>query len=291
MKKVKVFIFIFLFFYLQSFSFEKKYIIGVLGSGFFSEFFGVLRNIIGCEKKRLVPVVYWDHRSPYYVDKGNRYNNVWEYYFEPVSNLKFEKADKINRIPYDEISSFFPSSPYIEWQLPNYVHNFDYNFRKYMNSIIRKYIRIKKSILEKVNFFYKKYMKGKKIIGVHIRGTNKILESPPVDINVFLKVVSRYKKHKIFIASDEHAIVKKFKKAFPQEVICYDAHRSSDSSPHYLGTDKKNPLNAIIGEEVLIETMLLSKCDLFVHSVSNVSTVVLFFNPELKHIFLDPNKF
>jgi hypothetical protein len=37
----------------------------------------------------------------------------------------------------------------------------------------------------------------------------------------------------------------------------------------------------------LIEVLLLSKCDLFLHTCSNVSSAVLLFNPELKHLLFE----
>lgn len=286
MKKIKIIFAMSIFLFLPSFSVEK-YVIGGRAAGFFSNFLSTLMHLIGCKKNRLVPVVYWDQYCPYYVDNGKPYNNVWEYYFEPVSNLDYKKGDELHRYHlFDEYSPLY-------WLMPDYVYNFDYTFRKKMNSIIREYVKIKKHIPAKVNFFYKKYMKGKKIIGVHVRGTDKKLENIQPSLDSFLKIIDKYKECHILIASDEYAIVEKFKKRFHGRVICYDAHRSLNSTPVHNNsfiTSQKNPLNAILGEEVLIEAILLSKCDLFVHSVSNVATAVLFFNPKLKHIFLDPNK-
>lgn len=41
-----------------------------------------------------------------------------------------------------------------------------------------------------------------------------------------------------------------------------------------------------MGEDVLVETMLLSRCNHFVHTISNVSTAALFFNPDLEHTMM-----
>lgn len=39
-------------------------------------------------------------------------------------------------------------------------------------------------------------------------------------------------------------------------------------------------------EQVLIEAILLSKCDHFIHTPSQLSTAVLYFNPELSHTLI-----
>lgn len=291
MNRIKlIFSCIVVFFFVQLSASEKHVIgyIGGKGAGFCFSFVSALVHLGVCKEKNLIPVIYWSSLSPYYVDKGNKNDNVWEYYFEPVSNLSFQQGDIVHWKPR------FPGGPFIGFDIQDYSRNFNNDFRKYMNSVIQKYVKVKKHIVNKIEFFFEKYMRGKKILGVHVRRTNKITESPLFDINVFLKKASSYvnKGYYIFIASDEHAVVEKFTKQFPGRVIFYNSHRSFDSSPNYHpdyhGRDRKDPLNAILGEEILIETILLSKCDLFLHSYTNVATAVLFFNPILKNIYLDP---
>ena len=47
--------------------------------------------------------------------------------------------------------------------------------------------------------------------------------------------------------------------------------------------DKKIEQRAKMGEDVIVEVNLLSRCDLFLHTCSSVSTAVLFLSPELEH--------
>lgn len=82
-----------------------------------------------------------------------------------------------------------------------------------------------------------------------------------------------------FIATDEEKLLTKAKSLLRGPVIYCDSYRSLDGTPVFLGS--KPYSKAKLGEEVLIEVMLLSRCDKFIHTPSNVSIAVLFFNPEL----------
>ena len=172
---------------------------------------------------------------------------------------------------------------YIPWEGQAYQTVLDKLYRKHINNLIKKYITIKSHILWKIINFYVSFMEGKKTVGIHIRGTDKHSEAPPIDISKFIEIANKYSDHQFLVASDEYAIIDKLKKELKGNVIYYDAFRSNQTGAIH----KINPCEQI-GQEVLIEVLLLSYCDIFIHSISNVSTAVLFFNPELHNIYLDP---
>jgi Flp pilus assembly secretin CpaC len=58
-----------------------------------------------------------------------------------------------------------------------------------------------------------------------------------------------------------------------------------DGKEQHVGLHNNSDLNrALLGEEVIIEAMLLSKCNFLIHGPSNVTTAVLVLNPYLKHV-------
>jgi hypothetical protein len=257
---------------------QNRHIIGVREFGFFSNFFLVLAHLNWCLKHKKKPVAYWDAKFPYYQPNGyNGSTNCWEYYFKPLSKEQYQPGDIINR-NYNA-----PDRSYIIW--------WDYDkmlkYRTVFNTMIKKFIHIKKPILKKVDSFYEGYIKGKKTIGMHIRGTDKHTEATPVSITKFINQAKNYpKEYQFFIATDEYAILDRIKKELKDyTVIHYNAYRSDDSQPiHY----KNIPNKAILGEEILIETLLLSQCDIFIHAHSNVALAALYFNPKLEHVLLLP---
>lgn len=285
MKQIRVLIISFVFFnglIFCNYGKQKKYVIGVRKAGFFSNFLGVLNHLRWCEKNKKIPVIYWDKVSLYYTGEGfNGSKNSWEYYFEPVSNLRYKEGDKIIR------SYCSPDGFQLSWLSCDCVLICDIDLRKSMHRIIKKYIKIKKIITNKIINFYQKYMQERKTIGIHIRGTDKVhgkgKEAPYIPLSKFIKIAEKFPDYQLLIASDEYAIIDELVRKFGKRVIYYDAHRSSDRKPIH-SNENSNFNKAQLGEEVLIETILLSKCDIFIHAASNVSTAVLFFNPELPNI-------
>ena len=265
---------------LHSTNTPQKHVIGARYVGMFSNFLGVLNHINWCLKNDKTPVVYWGSNCMYCT--GRPYNgstNVWEYYFEPVSELSY--------IPGDVIHTTYeaPDNTRIYW-IFNAQTQPDKTMRSYFyEHIITPFIRLKPIICEKINSFFSHHIKGKHTIGIHLRGTDKkteVAQVPPLKILQEAQLQAG-PNSQFFIATDEQELLELAKKTLKGNVIYYDSHRSYNGQAiHY---NQKFPMD-ILGEEVIIETMLLAQCNIMVHTCSNVSTAVLFFNPELENILL-----
>lgn len=195
-------------------------------------------------------------------------------FFEPVSKLKYATGDQIYEGYKAQDGSIIP------WMGGGYQKNFTTSYRQTMSAIIKKFIRIKPHIMSKVDSFYGTHMKGRKTIGIHIRRSDKKAEAVEVALDKFIQIIKIFPDYQYLIASDVKSVIQEFQRMFGKKVIAYDAYRSDDNSPvHYQSKQDKIKL----GEDVLIETLLLSRCDFFIHGCSNVATAVLFFNPTLHH--------
>lgn len=268
---------------------EKKiFVIKMDNAGLFACFFSVLNNIAWCEKNGSIPSVYWGKQSLYYEPTGyhGMKDNVWEYYFKPISHISYKTTTKKSktrswqsyRAP-DQSGIPGPMSPHYDLIL-------DPVYRQKMHNYIKRYITINSWILDKVDAFYTKQMKDTKTIGIHLRGTDKHLEvkydSTIKDIcqAANMLAASIATQYQFLVATDEESLLQQAKKLLNGPVIAYDSYRSHNGKP--IHESKEHSYNrAKMGEEVLVESLLLSKCDAFVHTRSNVSTAVLFFNPEL----------
>ncbi len=277
---------------------SDKHVIGARKCGFFSEFLGVLAHIAWCEEAGKKPVVFWDKKFVYYEPDGwNNIQNAWEYYFEPICNAKYEPTDIVDYKFQAPNGFFFPWSDFRNIEI----------MRPLAHSIIKKYIKIKPYVLDIVDDFHKKTMKNCITIGIHLRGTNKGTEAK-TEINPanLIKKAQEYaylaastgKNVKYLVASDEQKLIDFAKKELTRqsddtvhgEVISYTAERSKGTETNYytfLGTKKENGFFAKRGLDVLVEVLLLSQCSYFVHTRSNVSTAVIFFNPNLIHYQFD----
>ena len=251
---------------------SEKHVIGSRNCGLFSNFVGVLNHLDWCLRNNKVPVVYWDERSPYYVTEGyNGTLNAWEYYFEPVSHFFWEEGDKVdcNFIAPDRYRiTTYPRSRITDPQLV---------YKK----LIKPFIQLNSIVQNKVDTFFNTHIKGKHTIGIHLRGTDRSSEFIGVP-ELILQEAQRHAKpdSQFFIATDDNRLLELAKEILPGHVICSNSHRAYNNQPiHFNGPYHR----ATIGEEVIIDTYLLSSCDMFIHTYSNVSTVVLFLNPTIKN--------
>jgi hypothetical protein len=313
MKRV---VLLFLFFSIPSNFFcsetQKKMVRGCVGYGFMAEFSWVLNFLDYCSANSIEPVIYWDTSFSYYAPQGyNGSLNAWEYYFEPVSKCIYERGDTINKdIHYNRPSLIWDYNEYITrmdlcsaqelrsfksvtpGQFATHVsyphghqHLYNQELRAHVkNSIIDRYIRIKQPIQTKIDTFVQKYMVGRKTIGIHLRGKHTYGEVPFVSLEEIFKEANAHAAPDVqfLIATDQQQLLNQAKKNLKGNVIAYSCPRFDKTTSPIPGST----LNPRLGEEVLIETILLSQCDFFIHTLSMVSTVALYFNPTLKHKLL-----
>ena len=87
----------------------------------------------------------------------------------------------------------------------------------------------------------------------------------------------------IFAATDESYFLEALQKAFPGRVIAYEATRSKDAvGVHF---SREDPYR--IGEEALLDALLLSRCNVLIRTSSNLSLWSTYFSPELPTILLN----
>ena len=220
----------------------------------------------------MIPIVYWDNSSRYYNHGGfNDSTNVWEYYFEPVSHLRYIPGDVVHNGYYSDTIHFLYA-----WTDKAHCERAHY--------LISKYIRIKPIVQRKIDTFYQEKMLGKKTIGIHVRGTDKWSEEKLVSARKMATVALQYadKNTQFLIASDEQRLFNELRtllKDYP--VIWYDCYRSPSNHALHM---RRKPLYAQLGEDVLVEASLLARCNMLVRTASNVTTACLYFNPELPFV-------
>lgn len=242
---------------------------------FFASITCVLNHLAWCDRNEKIPVVYWDNRCLYYEPSGfNGSNNAWEYYFEPVSNLQIRPPTQIT------LTFIADGAGGIDFS----VDHFSDEQRNYAAYLIDKYIKIKPIVQQKIDQFYYDNMYGKKTVGIHLRGTDKGVEEKLVTPEKIIEkaLACADSDAQFFIATDEQRLLERMIQLLKgRTVIYYDCYRSDNGRPVHQRRPK--PSQAQVGEDVLAEAALLARCDHLVHTLSNVSTGALYFNPTLEH--------
>lgn len=272
-----------------------KHVIGGFGThvGFFANFLAVLNQLRWCENNSKVPVVYWPNPGLYYDKRGLNgivSENVWDYYFHPVSTLCVESKDALcfeYSLDGMAVATFPHQFPYaclshIKQAYPDKL------LRCKMNNIISHYIRIKEPTLNKIEEFYQSHLKDTFTVSIHLRGTDKHYEIKPIGIDKIFEEANKYAPCQFYVATDEERLLEEAKRKLNGNVISYDCFRANSCAGiHYVADYPEERSRALLGEEALIDCVLLSRCNLLIHTWSNLSIAALLFNPDIDHIHID----
>lgn len=266
-------------------------------SGFFSIYNNSLCLIDYCLKNNCVP----------YVDlSGCMYNdppydgNLWDVFFEPIEVYPDEEYAIKEEIFFDNRKFKYDIPLYAFRSFPESKSD-----REKCHRLVR-HIKIKKNIVEEAETFFNENF-DTNVLGVHIRNSqfnlfeykkvlnNSSIKSSEVDIdkvgptfgmyvNEIMKFLEKNPTYKVFLATDSASIYKllQFKKEIRDKLIKYPITFLEKTTT----TDrvKKSEENGIkLGKDILIDVLLLSKCNHFIWSYSNISAAVLIMNPFLTH--------
>ena len=199
-------------------------------------------------------------------------SNWWTYYFEPICIGEKEGAE-LRILSKEEQWAAFVKRRHIP--------------RKEAAVLVQKYIHVKPHILQQVEQFMHNYFQNFFIIGVHYRGTDKEKEAPRVSCQaVFQEIeesIPKDRPYRIFVATDEELFLEKIERKFPGHILAADVHRSKDAQ----GVHFAHAHQYHIGEEAVIDCLLLSNCNLLIRTSSNLSLWSTYFNPEIPVILLN----
>ena len=168
--------------------------------------------------------------------------NVWEYYFYQPFNILKEEAEIAEKII--DIG-----------RLGRLDLNYTRKSIERAHFIINKYIHLKEHIKDKIESFLATNVgDNKKLLAVHKRGTDHINDSPILPLSKYFNTVDAIINNydKLLICSDEEYSIQAFKDRYKDKVIYYNSIRA-------------------MGEDVVIESYLMSRADYIIKTTSNVS--------------------
>ena len=254
-------------------------------AGLFSNITFILNHLRICDQMNFIPIVDMRYYPTLYNEPNliKKTKNAWEYFFKKLNNYSLKKV-------YQSKNVFLSS---LRFEKNMALDMTDNSLSKYFNEI-----KVRKDIIKKKNIFLKKeFDKKNKVLGVHFRGsTYKTARGhalPPtikLMIKNIEKLMQKYKYDKIFLVTEEQKFLDALKKKFNSKLIYYNSFRMNklDSFKIYPRRNHRY----LLGEEILIETLILSKCQGLTYIKSNViSAAILFAQKKIKthEIFLGFN--
>ncbi len=149
--------------------------------------------------------------------------------------------------------------------------------------IYTKYISIQKDVEEKISEYTKKINFKEKILGIHFRGQEQKYATghsfPPTESQMFRytdEIIKKYGIDKILLVTEDIDYLNLFINKYGSKVIYSDMFRTHKVNAYKI-RPRKNHMY-LLGREVLIDAILLSKCTGLLCGDSNVSEVARFMN-------------
>ena len=243
--------------------------------GFFSLVLFVLNHIKFAKKKSLIPIIDMQNYKTIYNENKIFLNtkNAWEYYFKKRNKLDL---NKIYREKNYVISS--DENPYTK----------NNKFHDSLKSTYKKEIEINSDIKKKILFYKKKFqlVKDNKILGVHFRGTDMKISpnhpTPPFKSQILEKIKysqKKFKTTKIFLVTEDLDNFIFMKKNFGNNLLTINNFRSNKTKVFHLNIRKNHRYK--MGQEALINSILLSYCKVVVSSQTGISDFAKFVNDKL----------
>lgn len=252
--------------------------IGAYGAGLMSNLRYTLLCLNWGEILGAIPTVMWSREKSMYYDKGmdSITNNVFEYYFNPVSKIKYESLNNYANVLFVPFWGLFGN--YEDLKQNRWFYNEQilarcaYVYNKYikLNDMTRSYID------EQIANLFKH---AKRVIGVHVRGTDYALKmknhpvmiQPKEHVEKVKELLKIGEYDKIFLATDDAGVIELFNNEFQNKLIYYTDTIRSDSIIGVHSTTNNRTLHHYrLGLEVLRDVYTLAQCDALVCGLSNV---------------------
>jgi hypothetical protein len=263
------------------------------GCGFFGNYFVVLSMIMTCHQRKLKPYVNLNKTAfaeGYNLKEGAPVNaeNPWNWWFDQEIP---SEDDNIIPIKFDTGGHFSHSTRF--WKR---------NDIPYMRNIVDTYIHIKPHILKQVDEYYDEYLKNHIILGVMARGLEMNIIHPEYGnqtietwINSTKNILNKYSETDlIFLMTEDSNYIPIYLKEFPNTFYLKNVYRRTTEKledfikfpPLYCIVNTRKNHSRLLGEECLIQALLLSKCNyLLIKQCGTSSAAILFANNNLKNVF------
>ncbi len=233
------------------------------GVGFFSNASQILCHLIIADSLGMEPVVDLENFPTLYNEDeevcGTR--NAWEYYFKQTSSVPLREVYESQHVFFCD--GKFPSGfSYYASEIPESQGVFD------------RFVTVRPDIEDSVNEWMAGF--GPRTLGVHFRGQeqNRAAGHPfaPTErqiLDATARLIRERNFDRIFLVTEDQRYLDLFRNEFGSLVWATDSFRTRGKNAYRM---RPRPLHRyLLGREVLVDALLLSRCQALVASWSNVS--------------------
>ena len=239
------------------------------GAGLFSNVTFVLNHLSICNFFNFIPVIDMENFPTIYNEKKkiNNIFNAWLYYFKPINNYSLKEVYKSKNVIFCNT---------------NFQEKMVYDMANIKIRFLFNKIKINNEFIKQSNYLYNSFFTRKdKVLGIHFRGsTYKVARSHafPPTTNLMIKNIDylfkKYKYNKIFLVTEEKKYLYVLKKKYSNKCLYLNNYRMSKIDSFKIYPRKNHRYK--LGKEILLDTLILSKCDGLSYIKSNVISAAKF---------------
>jgi len=263
-------------------------IIEARDAGFFSNFNGVVNNLchrLGRDGVEAISVEWRADPAKRGFCYGNPEDgNVWLHFFEPLP-FPADAAPRQLARGYADLG--------MTHRFAYAMYKLNRTWRRRYHAVYQRYIRVRPAILERVAAIHRESMAGRYCIGVHYRHPAHDKEcmdpipTPETFIVRLRAMLPANREWAVVLATDVESVVTAFRDAFGSRLVLQPAvlrgEGFSGGDPH----EEADTPGLARGEQVLIDCLLLAKCDALLHVTSNLVTAAGYINPNMKMVYCE----
>ena len=208
-------------------------------------------------------------------------NNPFEYYFEQLEKLPF--VEMLQKRDFIKCRPEHLSAIELKYNLKPSSYIVEESYIEKMAGIYKKYIHLNTTTEQKICQNVMKCLRGKRTLGVHIRGTDFYKEFNnhpiPVSVDEYIRIIDKEiekeRYEQVFVATDDLRCLKELKQKIKIPLIYYkNTMRSSGNKSVAFERSERRNNNYLLGLEVLKDVYTLAASDGFVGCLSQVDIFV-----------------
>ncbi|MFC0400946.1 glycosyltransferase [Paraburkholderia rhizosphaerae] len=249
--------------------------------------------------------------------------NVWSRLFKPLYGLTELDMDDAELLYRKGTAPRVLFNQDREPQL-TYVHAYKLyksgqfaGIRRQYHKAFTDHVHLRDEYRNEVDEFCARHFAGKFVIAAHVKHPSHALEQPDAKIAHVQAYVEKVRQElsargideaspewAVFLATDQDRVVARFRNEFGGKLVCYtdvrrtteaedarydkiegDRRRDEGFQVQHLVAANPDSWDVRMAWEVIRDAMTMSRCNVLLHVVSNVSTAVSYMNPDIELIF------
>jgi hypothetical protein len=244
-----------------------------IGSGFFANLNSFLSHLEFAKKMNFIPLIDCENFPTIYntTNPINNSKNSWEYYFHQPSPYSLEEV-------YQSKNVFFSSG--FEMNIEASIENRSDKKLRSNRQIFLEDVKLQDNVKQELAKYDQYFSDDIKILGVHIRGkdmnTTQLHPFGPTMEQIFRytdEMLTKYKIDKIFLACEDLNCFEMFLEKYRDKTFFIDVFRLKKYNSFNINPRENH--RYLLGLEVLVEAILLSKCSHFLRGSSNIANFVV----------------